>query len=736
MQSADQVLLFIELSVYVVLMLQVLLRRQIEEVEEYLIAYLGLSVVPTLLWLARLTVPTIPLPPVEVISSWARLVPALVFGALTMAFVRQSRYALGWLVGSIVLFAILAALQFGWLAPPPRAIVAVRVVLWALALGGATLTVFWIYREQTSPLHRNRYHYWVVTLSLLVAAEGVLLVDGFLAQIITRVLRWLAAGLATYLILQVHPPDLRTLVRQAFRFLALTALLGLVFFGILVAVQRVRWPTITEGDSLLLTAVIAVAMAIFLPSLLSLSGTFLNRLIFGSNYDEQEVVRHYSQSVSNILDIDRLASVAFDVVDDVFNLERGALLLVQFTGGGNSTVLPVRALGQVSTQLVEMETFGTLMNRFRQGNPLTQYDIDVLPAYRRIPQDVRQWLTDLQMELYVPIRSQDEVIGILALGPKRSGEPFDRSDQNLLSTLADQTVAALKNAQMVQDMRRLNLDISRLNTELESMNRTKTDFISITSHELRTPLSQVNGYSQMLAEELGSNSPLAVFVNGLLKGAIRLTEIVDVMLDVSRMDVGALTLNRSSVNIKEVVQRAVSEWDEALAERGHTLVVEDLNDMPSLEGDGGRLQQAFSQLINNAIKYTPDGGRIEISGQVHAETSGLFMEIIVKDNGIGIDPEDQHKIFDKFYRTGDLMKHSSGKTKFKGAGPGLGLSLVKGIVDAHSGRVWAESSGYDEENCPGSTFHVLLPLHPPAYDPVMAETMIHGGSWKKETNGH
>jgi len=332
------------------------------------------------------------------------------------------------------------------------------------------------------------------------------------------------------------------------------------------------------------------------------------------------------------------------------------------------------------------------------------------------------------MELYVPICSQDDVIGLLALGPKRSGEPYRHNDINLLGTLADQTVAALKNAQMVQELRRLNLDISQLNTELESMNRTKNDFISISSHELRTPLSQVSGYSQMLAEELPPDSPLRVFVDGLLKGSERLTEIVNVMLDVSRLDVGAVSLSRVPIKIRDVIHGAAQEWTVALEERGHTLTVDGIEHLPSLEGDKERLQQAFSQLINNAIKYTPDGGLIEVSGDVYADKDGLFMEVIVKDSGIGIDADDQHKIFDKFYRTGDLMKHSTGKTKFKGAGPGLGLSLVKGIVDAHSGRIWVESPGHDEEACPGSAFHVLLPLRAPDYDPVKAETVIHQGA--------
>ena len=225
MQSAIQVLLFVEILIYVALMLQVLFRRQTDEVEEFLFAYLGLAMVPALLWLLRLTMPSIPLPPVEVISSWARLLPALAFGALTLAFVRQTRWALICLLMSLGLFAVSVALQFGGVVQWSVVSRVFHVMLWALAVGGAAVAVLLTYRRQTSPLHRNRLHYWMVALASLVAAEGVLLATGFAAQVGARVLGWMAAGLATFVVLQVHPPDLRTLVRQAFRFLALTLVL-------------------------------------------------------------------------------------------------------------------------------------------------------------------------------------------------------------------------------------------------------------------------------------------------------------------------------------------------------------------------------------------------------------------------------------------------------------------------------------------------------------------------------
>jgi signal transduction histidine kinase len=133
------------------------------------------------------------------------------------------------------------------------------------------------------------------------------------------------------------------------------------------------------------------------------------------------------------------------------------------------------------------------------------------------------------------------------------------------------------------------------------------------------------------------------------------------------------------------------------------------------------LQQVFLNLLSNAIKYTPDGGEIEILAQVVEGTesaqpngptraAGKFIEIIFEDTGIGIDLEEQERIFGRFYEIRDPDLHSTSKTRFLGGGLGLGLAIARGIVEAHGGFLWAESEGCDEERCPGSRFHVLLPV--------------------------
>jgi signal transduction histidine kinase len=132
-------------------------------------------------------------------------------------------------------------------------------------------------------------------------------------------------------------------------------------------------------------------------------------------------------------------------------------------------------------------------------------------------------------------------------------------------------------------------------------------------------------------------------------------------------------------------------------------------------GDQDRLLQVLHKVVMNAIKYTPDGGQVTVGARVLPG----FVDIMVADTGIGIAPSDLTHIFDTFSGLGDTALHSSGKTKFKGGGPGLGLSIAKGIIEAHGGTIWAESDGYDEETCPGSTFHIMIPMRAALPDDTM-----------------
>ena len=153
-------------------------------------------------------------------------------------------------------------------------------------------------------------------------------------------------------------------------------------------------------------------------------------------------------------------------------------------------------------------------------------------------------------------------------------------------------------------------------------------------------------------------------------------------------------------------------------------MVDDLSDLPAVRADRDRLEQVFASLVSNAVKFTPDGGEISVSGRLVASAPGeTCVDVLVTDRGIGIDPDQIALIFEKFYRPENPLLHSTDDVRFKGAGPGLGLAIAKGIVEAHGGRIWVESPGRDENTFPGSTFHVRLPVDGAVEEPNRAQAI-------------
>ncbi len=269
-------------------------------------------------------------------------------------------------------------------------------------------------------------------------------------------------------------------------------------------------------------------------------------------------------------------------------------------------------------------------------------------------------------------------------------------------------------------------ELQKANAELRLTDELKSKFISIAAHELKTPLTVLQGYLTMLLDSkthLQSEweEVLQLPAEGISRGLERMNSIVDEMLDITRIESGTLELHRDLMLIKDAITAAIFKLESAARERRLTIKVLPMDGLPLIRADAGSLQQVFSNLLSNAIKYTPDGGEVNISARVTegielsrsnhpVNASGKFIEVVFEDTGIGIDLEEQERIFGRFYEVRDTSLHSTSKTRFMGSGLGLGLSIARGIVEAHGGFLWAESEGYDEERCPGSRFHVLLPM--------------------------
>ena len=255
-------------------------------------------------------------------------------------------------------------------------------------------------------------------------------------------------------------------------------------------------------------------------------------------------------------------------------------------------------------------------------------------------------------------------------------------------------------------------ELNQARQELSRVDKSKADFIAIAAHELKTPLTLIEGYASMLGDKftslkLEAGSPESLLLSGLHNGILRMRSIIDDMIDVSMIDNGLMRLNFQPVWLDRLFNILTNELEATISERGLKFTIqpfESFNEMTF--GDPEKIMQVFRNVLQNSIKYTPDGGRITVTGR---KLPG-FAEVIISDTGIGIDPDHQEIVFEKFTRLGSAMLHSSGKTKFKGGGPGLGLHIAKGIVEYHGGTIWLESPGYDEKKLPGTVVHVLLPM--------------------------
>jgi signal transduction histidine kinase len=298
--------------------------------------------------------------------------------------------------------------------------------------------------------------------------------------------------------------------------------------------------------------------------------------------------------------------------------------------------------------------------------------------------------TDMVVQLTVPIRLEDRIIGVVGLECSKTG--FIEEGMEFVVRLADHAAIAMENARLFERVRRAN--------------DAKTEFVSFVSHELKQPMTSMKGYTDLLMK--GVAGALTETQYGLLEtirsNVDRMNLLVSELLDISRIESGRIRLNLGDVSMEKVIQDVLRTIRGQLEGKQQELEVEVVPDLPSVRGDQSRLMQVLTNLVSNAHKYTPEGGRITVRAQTHSngqgsEEDGRFVLCSVTDTGIGMSPEDQERLFKtKYFRAEDPAVRSV-------PGTGLGLVITKSLVELHGGEIWVES-----ELGKGSTFSFTLPV--------------------------
>jgi len=304
----------------------------------------------------------------------------------------------------------------------------------------------------------------------------------------------------------------------------------------------------------------------------------------------------------------------------------------------------------------------------------------------KVKSDGLQYCVQFHAEACVPLILTGKLVGIINIGSRTNGQPYDWEARELLDILGGQSSAAINNASLYED-------IVRRNVKLQELDRLKSQLLSNLSHEFRTPLNSVIGLAELMNDggdgevNEGQKNHLGMIVDS----GKRLLETIQSMVDLAKLEANHLSLNVKRINLQKMISKVAENYKPS----EKTDLKLSIEGVPPIYGDEQWLGKLFSHVLSNAIKYTPNGEII-----VNAERSGEMLKVVVKDTGIGIEPEKQKAIFESFNQA-----HIGVDRPYEGAG--IGLAISKKVVELHGGRIWFSSTPGK-----GSNFFFTLPLKP------------------------
>ncbi len=390
-----------------------------------------------------------------------------------------------------------------------------------------------------------------------------------------------------------------------------------------------------------------------------------------------------SVTLNSTLDLDRLLQFIIGTAADLVESEAASVMLVDENTHelffAAATGSDPRELAGIPVPL-EGSIAGTIV---REDRPLIINDVTADPRhFRRVGEKTGFQTRSL---IGVPMRIRERVLGVLEAVNKRQGV-FNEADLQTLSIIASLAAVAIENARLVRALQSAY-------DELGKLDKLKSDFIAVASHELRTPLGVILGYAAILKEEAAGES--SGHAAAVLNSALRMRSLIEDMTNMNLLQVGSAAIQLELRPIQPVVRSAYDEVVEIIQAKGLRSGLTMPETPFPVMADASKLGMALTNLFNNAIRFTPSGGTLD----VEVERRGAEVWVRVHDNGRGIPAAELERIFDQFYQVEDHMTRRHG-------GMGLGLAIVKAIAKGHGGRVWAESAGLDK----GATMTIALPV--------------------------
>jgi signal transduction histidine kinase len=579
--------------------------------------------------------------------------------------------------------------------------IAVWITSWWMAAFTALIMTLQKKAGAPNSLHRNQIHYWLIVLLLFLVGGSVASVQQHnrpIWQEVGVLFILPAAILGTISIARSQMPDLQLTVRRLLNRLSGTLIIfGLTWIVLSVLTQRLA--NLPPGLSHNLVLVLAAFLFSGLFMLVYRVVNQLTRRIFLPALTRRNVVlTDYANAVGNLPEPAQLGRLLLQRIESNLTTRDACCFLAEEGPGGRLMLRPLTSTSANTLQAASFAADSPFVTYLRQARmPLVQYDVANLAQFAELPEAEYTMLAQWNKLLYLPLKAGDSLIGMVALGPKESGEAYDLADLGWLVALGDQISPVLAQACHLTSLRQINdyvfaqnQAMARSQQHLLAILALQREFINLISPDLRRPLLKLEQQIKALESEATTDlaptiKQASYHVNELLSP---LNTLIHTASRIQKRDSFQFELIHIDAVIRSVLRNL-----RTMAEARRILVEYNISQpIPDIYGDEAQLREAVHNLLHNAIKFNKIGGQVAIDCRV--EGSELCLRIT--DSGVGIRPDRLPHIWSGL----DQLRLNG-----NGDNSGLGLTLTQFIVAAHGGRVDAQSS-YGT----GSTFTIYLPL--------------------------
>lgn len=627
-----------------------------------------------------------------------------IFPASEFNLFRRPKYRLAIAYAAIVAIVALTPLLFADFkdgSPVPGPGMALFLIHAILFVGGGMVYLVKRFRRAKG-VERAQLQYFAAGTILLLT---LLPVSNFVAPVVFQSSQFVTfsplylivfAALFAYAIVAKRMFDIRAAVARSVAYV-----LSLGFIGVVYGISVLLTVTLLDLNRISITVERAIFVgfalftAVLYPYIRRAFDRITNRVFFRDAYDTEEFLDGLNRSLVTKVDLEPLLSDVATLIEQNLKSEYCVFAIRE------TSYFPQRVIGtkdkHLSAEDIEQlhETIPRIHHRVIVADQLEAGEYSSL-ARLLVSNDIA-----VLARLVTTVKYNVEGIGYLILGPKKSGNPYTRQDENTIKIVANELVIAIQNALRFEEIEEFNVTLQqkvdsatrklrRTNEKLEALDETKDEFISMASHQLRTPLTSVKGYISMVME--GDAGKISANQKKLLDQAFissqRMVYLIADLLNVSRLKTGKFIIENHPTNLAEVVEGEISQLVETAASRGLELKYAKPDNFPALMLDETKIRQVIMNFVDNAIYYTPSGGHIK----VELRETDKAIEFRVIDDGIGIPKHEQHHMFTKFYRAGNAKKA-------RPDGTGLGIFMAKKVVVAQGGSLI-----FSSEEGKGSTF--------------------------------